>query len=290
MKKVLMVILSGALILSVAGCSAISDKTGDKIKEAVESGFEEGKQAVESGWDDHKDEIMDGLEEGKKAVESGWNEHKDEIMDGFEEGKKKIMEGLDSKDITKDKLFEAAGIDVDDYKDLDWDKFVGKYKISDDMTIADLKGMLNDYTGDIDGMSINFIFNNTDKIKRTSNFSEDISKVCLFKGGTDTKVYICDYDSKNFTKTSLSKEIKLADILKEEFNTFSSKTVDAAYIDNLTKTMANSGIFDLNTDDSQKDMAFVFVVEYSDGSVFRVSYPEDKVPSEFDGIIKIMES
>ena len=247
MKKHTKIAAAVMAALMLAACSHDKDIKKD-VKEAVESGLQEGKEAVESGWNDHKDDITDKFDDGKKKAED------------FVESKKSEVESL----LSTDKLFEIADINPDEFKDLDWEKFINTYLLDEkDLKDVDINTLINDFTGNINSQSIDFLVNGNLLASRKENFTTGIVKVCYFDSENGTSVVkVVDYSTHKKTECTLSEDMTVKDLLtKSKFS--AGQDVDEAYCSSLTVALETSGLFEWETKiGDTSDSKISVVVEY----------------------------
>ena len=257
--------------LMLASCSPSKDIKKD-VKEAVESGFQQGKEAVESGWDEHKDDIKDKIDDGKKKAED------------FVESKKSEVESL----LSKDKLFEIADINPDEFKDLDWEKFINTYLLDEkDLKDVDINTLINDFTGNVNSQSIDFLVNGNLLASRKDNFTTGIVKVCLFQSGSGrTTIKVADYKTHKKTVSDLSEDMRIKDLLdKSKFN--GNSDIDDAYCTALTSALEQAGVFEWESKKGDtSDSTFAIVIEYEDGTVYK--YFGDAAPENTNVILEAM--
>ena len=266
--KIMAVVMSA---LMLASCSPSKDIKKD-VKEAVESGLQGGKEAVESGWDEHKDDIKEKIDDGKKKAED------------FVESKKSEVESL----LSKDKLFEIANIDPDEFKDLDWEKFISTYLLDEkDLKDVDINTLINDFTGNINSQSIDFLFNGNLLASRKDNFTTGIVKVCLFQSGSGrTMIKVADYKTHKKTVSDLSEDMRIKDLLdKSKFS--GNSDIDDAYCTALTSALEQAGVFEWESKKGDtSDSTFAIVIEYEDGTVYK--YFGDAAPENTNVILEAM--
>ena len=271
MKKNVKVTALVLATLLLAACSPSKDIKKD-VKEAVESGFQQGKEAVESGWDEHKDDIKDKIDDGKKKAED------------FVESKKSEVESL----LSKDKLFEIADINPDEFKDLDWEKFINTYLLDEkDLKDVDINTLINDFTGNVNSQSIDFLVNGNLLASRKDNFTTGIVKVCLFQSGSGrTTIKVADYKTHKKTVSDLSEDMRIKDLLdKSKFN--GNSDIDDAYCTALTSALEQAGVFEWESKKGDtSDSTFAIVIEYEDGTVYK--YFGDAAPENTNVILEAM--
>ena len=190
--------------------------------------------------------------------------------------------------LTKEELIQICDLSEEEYADNDIDFFIEFFQLTkDNVHKYNIHDLLSD---SFQPNSVEYLFDNTAQ-KRSSDFTKDAVKIAFWEN-KNTTPYSVFIDLTEKKKWAYEYENVFWDL-----DRFESKEISDAEIDAMLKKFDEMGVFSLKNKSDNSNitdpMSFSFVVEYKDGSRFKVSRsgrPSKILPEFYDEWRKLLFS
>ena len=182
--------------------------------------------------------------------------------------------------LTPEELISICGLTEDEYKDKDLNFFIEFFMLTkENVTKYNVHALLADH---IKTRNVEYLFDGTAE-KRTSDLTKDISCIAFYENiNTACNSVFIDFNANK-------KWVYESRYIFWDLDSFDSKDIPADELNQLTESFDEFGVFSLkdkiNKSNITDPMSFTFVVEYEDGSRFKVSrsgLPSKILPDFYD--------
>ena len=196
-------------------------------------------------------------------------------------------EMADTKLISVEELFNISGLSADDYKDIDLEKFIDDYEITEDNAKSlNIRLLLDEYGAVSNIKDVNYIFDSQNPV-READFTADAAAIAFYEN-INTGLHCVYYDLENALRYETTEGFLFDDLNLAE-------AADYADGRELLEKLESEGVFTWSsasdTDGIDDYQSMELAVLYKDGSAFRVTASgilSELLPAEYDKIKKML--
>lgn len=191
--------------------------------------------------------------------------------------------------ITKDKLFEMVGITQADFPDVDFDQFIKTYSLTEEnVNNFNIRSLAYDFGRSSEGRGYEYLFSGEQEL-HSGDLTKDMIRLVSYRT-KDNNLSSVMIDFKAHKKYFSSEDFLFSDIDSAKASDFGETKCNE-----LLKELESNKFFEwsstIEDSDNKNSNIFVAVVEYSDGTVWRVAYSgslSSITPENFSEVEKLL--